>query len=296
MSPNGGQGRVLLATCAELPEGDEDAEILVAALDRAGLDARWQVWDDPAADWSAPTVLRSTWDYTQRSAEFLRWATSVPALFNPAPVVRWNSDKAYLLDLDTAGIPVVPTQVVAPGRAAAVPTEGEFVVKPAVGAGSRGAGRFAAGDVEGGLAQIALLHRAGRSALVQPYVAAVDGVGETALLYFGGEFSHAARKDALLPPATVHPLDAAHLFVVERMAPREASEAELAVGAKVIAHVRERFGADLLYVRVDLLPGAHGPLLVELELAEPSLFLGLSPGSADRFAAALAGRLDATAP
>jgi hypothetical protein len=284
--------RLLLATCAELPDGEEDAAETVGALARAGIKARWQVWDDPAADWSAPTVLRSTWDYTDRRAEFLSWIDSVPALFNPAPVVAWNSDKTYLADLHAAGIPIVPTQVVAPGGTASIPQDVEYVVKPAVGAGSRGAGRFAAGDVAGGRDQVALLHAAARTALVQPYCTAVDGYGETSLLYFGGEFSHAVRKGAMLPAGTVHALHAPHLYVEERMSARTASEAELAVGAKVVAFLRERFGADLLYTRVDLLPGDAGPLLVELELTEPSFFLGFAPGSADRFAAAVAARLD----
>lgn len=283
--------RLLLATCAELPDGEEDAAETIAALARAGVDARWQVWDDPAADWSVPTVLRSTWDYTDRRDAFLSWVESVPVLVNPAPVVAWNSDKTYLADLDAAGLPIVPTQVVAPGGSAELPADVEYVVKPAVGAGSRGAGRFAAGDLDGGHTQLASLHGAGRTALVQPYCAGVDGHGETALLYFDGEFSHAVRKGPMLRSGTVYALHAPHLYVEERMSARVASQAELAVGAKVIAFLRERYGADLLYTRVDLLPGDAGPVLVELELTEPSFFLGFAPGSADRFAAAVAARL-----
>ena len=286
-----GMTTVLLATCAAFPNGEEDAAETVAALAEAGVEARWQVWDDPAADWSLPTVIRSTWDYTDRREEFLAWAAAVPDLFNPAHVVRWNSDKSYLADLAGAGIPIVPTQIVPPGGEARLPADVEYVVKPAVGAGSRGAGRFAAGDVAGGAAQLALLHDAGRTALVQPYCAAVDGDGETSLLYFDGEFSHAVRKGAMLPEGTVHALHAPHLYVEERMSPREPREPELAVGAKVIAHLRERFGDDLLYTRVDLLPAETGPVLVELELTEPSLFFNLAPGSAARFAAAVASRL-----
>jgi hypothetical protein len=282
---------VLLATCAAFPDGEEDAAETVAALAEAGIDARWQVWDDPAADWSLPTVIRSTWDYTERREEFLRWVAGVPVLFNPPHVVRWNSDKRYLADLSGAGVPIVPTQIVPPGDGTTLPADVEYVVKPAVGAGSRGAGRFAAGDLDGGAAQLALLHEAGRTALVQPYCSAVDGDGETSLLYFDGEFSHAVRKGAMLPAGTVHALHAPHLYVEERMSPREPREPELAVGAKVIAYLRERFGEDLLYTRVDLLPAETGPVLVELELTEPSLFFNLAPGSAGRFAAAVASRL-----
>lgn len=282
----------ILATCAALPDGDEDAARLVAALERAGVRARWQVWTDPAVDWAAGlTVVRSTWDYTERPEQFLRWIRSVPCLANPADVIEWSSDKTYLADLVGAGVPIVPTAFARPGESPSLPSGVEFVVKPSVGAGSRGAGRFAAGDLDGGLAQVDMLHAAGRTVLIQPYQREVDTRGETALLYFDGEFSHAVSKGAMLPEGTAHPMFGHSLYVEERIAPRIASDAELAVGAKAISYLRERFGQDLLYTRVDLLPGADGPVLVELEVAEPSAFLGHDGGAADRFAAAIAARV-----
>ena len=73
---------VLLATCAALPEGDEDAAALVEALAEDNVDGRWAVWNDPDVDWDrAPTVLRSTWDYPQHRAQFLEWIAAVPVLF-----------------------------------------------------------------------------------------------------------------------------------------------------------------------------------------------------------------------
>lgn len=283
---------VLLATCADLPEGDEDAALLLDALTARGLDPRWAVWSDPDVDWAAgPTVIRSTWDYTADRPRFLDWVRRVPKLFNPAPVVEWNTDKVYLADLAAAGVPVVPTTVVRPGQD--VPAyDAEIVVKPSVGAGSRGVGRFTPDRLDEARRHAAGLHEAGRTVLVQPYLGAVDDEGEAALIYFDGRFSHAITKGAMIPAGMAHAMDAEALFVQERIDPRDAGPAEREVGEQVLQFVRDRFGGDQLYTRVDLLPGPAGPVLVELELVEPSLFLQQSAGgaAADRLAAAVEAR------
>lgn len=281
-------GSVVLATCRTLPEGDEDARMLDAALRARGVTARWQVWDDPDAAWSDTlVVLRSTWDYTDAVARFRTWTRRVPHLANPAEVVAWSLDKSYLLALAESGVPTVPTTLVRPGERFVPPAAAEFVVKPAIGAGSRGAGRFAAPDATAGAAHVAALHADGLPVLVQPYLEHVDAVGETALVYFAGRYSHAIGKGPMLPAGTVHPSHSYALYVPEQITARTPSPAERAVGDLAVDAVRARFGRDLLYLRVDLLPGPHGPLLGELELAEPSLFLGYAAGAADRFAAAI---------
>lgn len=282
---------VLLATCAALPDGDEDGPALLSALHARGIRARWCAWDDPSVDWSAGLVLlRSTWDYTLRRAEFLAWARAVPRLANPAEVVAWNSDKTYLREIDAAGVPITPTAWAAPGEVVALPAAGEYVVKPSVGAGSRGAGRFTAATGAAAETHARALHDAGRTVLVQPYLADVDTAGETALVYLNGRYSHAVRKGAMLAADAAYPVHGGALFVEENVTGRAASDAELAVGARVLDLLRARFGSDLLYTRVDLLPGPDGPVVVEVEVTEPSLFLSHAAGSADRFAAAIAAR------
>ncbi|PZS35103.1 MAG: hypothetical protein DLM58_04480 [Pseudonocardiales bacterium] len=285
---------VVLATCAELPDGDEDGDALVAALAGRGVAARWQIWNDPDASWTETlVVVRSTWDYTRDRDAFLAWARGVPRLANPPDVIAWNSDKTYLRDLADAGVAVVPTTFVAPGEMAPLPVAGEFVVKPSVGAGSMGAGRFAQNAITAAQAHVATLHDAGRIVLVQPYLSDVDTAGETALIYVDGQFSHAIRKGAMLPPQTTDvqdQLSSDTMFLFEQVAARGPAEAELAAGEQVMRVLRDRLGADLLYTRVDLLPTAAGPVLIELELIEPSLFLGYDDDAADRFAKAIAVR------
>jgi glutathione synthase/RimK-type ligase-like ATP-grasp enzyme len=281
---------VLLATCAAFPDGDKDEAELCDALAAEGIDARYAVWTDDSVDWSGGlTVLRSTWDYTLRRAEFLAWLSAVPVLHNPAEVVHWNSDKVYLHDLERAGVPITPTAVVAPGVEPDFPGDAEFVVKPSVGAGSRGAGRFAAGAEQPARAHTAALHAVGRTVLVQPYLGGVDEAGETALIYFDGAFSHAIRKGPMLSRDTAHDVaETSGLFIEENIDPRIPSPAELAVGDRALSALADRFGSRLLYARIDLLPGPAGPVVVEVELTEPSLFLSTAEGSPERFAAAIA--------
>jgi hypothetical protein len=281
---------VLLATCADLPDGDEDAEILLAALRTAGVEARWAVWTDRAVDWSTgPTVLRSTWDYTHDRNRFLDWVRSLPRVFNPAPVVEWSTDKTYLADLAAAGVPTVKTAVARPGEPLAR-LEGEVIIKPSVGAGSRGVGRFTPDRFGKAQEHAAQLHAAGRTVIVQPYLDGVDVTGEAALIFFDGVFSHAITKGAMIPAGMTHPVDGGSLFIEENIERRTATDPERAAAEAALAYVRARFGGNQLYARVDLLPGPDGPVVVELELVEPSVFLQHERGAASRFAAAIAER------
>jgi glutathione synthase/RimK-type ligase-like ATP-grasp enzyme len=119
--------------------------------------------------------------------------------------------------------------------------------------------------------------------MVQPYIPTVDELGETTLLYFDGAYSHAIRKGPILRPGAE---PTSEVFAAEDITPREPSADERRLADAIAA----RF-ADLAYARVDLVRGADGPQLLELELTEPSLFFAHGPGSAARFAAAIRSRL-----
>jgi glutathione synthase/RimK-type ligase-like ATP-grasp enzyme len=233
------------------------------------------VWDDPAVDWTAfdLVVVRSTWDYPDRRDDFLAWAESLSYVLNPPEVLRWNTDKRYLESIPDA----VPSVFLEPGAAFQAP-DVPFVVKPSVGAGSIGAARYAAGDGRA-VKHVEHLHAAGKTVMVQPYVEAVDRGGEIALIYIAGEYSHAVRKDALLAPGAD---PGSGLYLEETIDAAEPTRGELEVGARALAAVPFE---HLLYARVDLLPGAA---VLEVELTEPSLFIGYAKGAADRFAAAIA--------
>ena len=280
---------------------DEDMVPLAAALSARGLEPQIVEWDDPEVSWPEYelALLRSTWDYTERLGEFRTWLASVARqtrLHNPQSLALWNTDKHYLRELAELGIPTVPSEFIEPGEDPATAVEAflsrqscaELVVKPAVGAGSRGARRLARSRAAEAVAHAQGLLSAGRSVLLQPYLADVDRNGETALVYFAGRLSHAIRKGPLLRPGE-DPTRA--LFAPEHITPRVPEQAQGQLGARVLDALLSagRSAGMPLYARVDLLRDPRGaPLVLELELAEPSLFLGFAHDAAARFALEIA--------
>ncbi|OBK70386.1 RimK family alpha-L-glutamate ligase [Mycobacterium sp. 1274761.0] len=263
--------RIVLAACPALPEGDGDDDELVAALRQRGLHARWLSWDDPETLRADLVILRATWDYIDRLDEFLAWSNRVAHLLNPPAVVAWNTDKRYLADLAEAGVPTVSSQFFAPGERLRLP-KGEVVVKPAVGVGSVGAQRFT--DAQSAREHAAALHNEGRTVLVQPYDRRVED-GETALVFLSGEQSHAFTKGPVLPPAGQRPVfDPSGTYAEETLTPADPDFELWDIGHAALdaAAARVNISAtDLLYARVDVIGGPDNPLLLELELVEPSL-------------------------
>ena len=277
---------VALATCAELPDGAPYDAPLLAALHAAGLTCTWADWDDNTFEWSsaACVLVRSPRGYYLRADQFVDWAQRVAAtttLWNPAPLIRWNHDKRYLLALANTGIPIVPTTWCDGGLttdlAALLDAQGwtDAVVKPVVSAGAwntRRVHRDALRDAP----------LPDRPMMVQPYLASVEDHGERCYVFFNDglhsdadPFSHVVRKNTPLEP-----------FDVVAEAATSVDD-ELALARRVIARIR----GDWLYARVDTMRDADGtPLLGELELMEPNLFFTTAPGSAERFVRAFRAR------
>jgi len=292
--------KIALVTAIAAFALDDDLRPLQLALEKAGVQAPIVAWDDATVSWSRfdAALLRSPWDYADRLPEFLGWAEKVSKqtrLLNPLEVVRRNTDKHYLADLAKLGLAVVPSEFAEPGDSAAgalgdflkkFPEAAEFVVKPAIGAGSRDAQRYGREQAVEATEHVKRLLDGGRSVLMQPYLASVDVAGETALMFFDGVFSHAIRKGALLQ-RDEGPTRA--LFAPEKITARTPGEDELALAKAVLAALPD---GPLAYARVDLIRDADGsPRLLELELTEPSLFFPYDKGAADRFAASLKKRL-----
>ena len=279
---------VALATCRTLPEPDFDARPLVEALAAAGMEAGFLAWDDPQADWSRArlTLLRSTWNYPAFPEDFMAWAdriAQVTDLWNPLSVVRWNVHKRYLLDLEAQGVPVAPTELVERGSRRTVQEIMEqrgwdqVVVKPAVSAASYRTLKIGPG--EAGLGERHLRELAAeRDVLVQSYLPSVEGHGERALVWIDGEVTHAVRKTPRFSGQDESVSDA-----------MEISEDELALAHRAVAAI----DGEPLYARIDMAPGQDGnPVVMELELIEPSLFFPQGPAALSRLVSAIRRRLE----
>jgi glutathione synthase/RimK-type ligase-like ATP-grasp enzyme len=276
--------RMAWVTTQEAIGRDPDHPYGVPALEAAGIEVATVDWKDPSVDWvDFDRVLpRSTWDYPEVLDRFLAWVDAVDAvtdLRNSPATMRWSIDKHYLADLADAAIPVTPTEFVEVGAIPAFPPR-EFVVKPAIGAGSRDAAAYAPGQEDVAAAHVARLHARDASVLVQPKLASIATEGEWPLVFFHGDYSHAASKRVTLANAAA--VD--DLYAEETNAAFVATSEQIEVAQAVVDLAASRFGVPP-YARIDLVRGDDGRMCVlEVEMVEPSLFLPEGgPGAVARF-------------
>lgn len=283
--------RVVIASCHPLPAFDAEHQPLIDALAVHGVQTEVVPWDQRGYDWSSArlVIIRSTWDYHQRLEEFLAWAEVVSKasrLWNPFEAIRWNSHKRYLEELREQGVSTIPTLWLNRGETHDLSPFFEdakwehAVAKPAVSVGAQNTMRFARDER---LRAEDHIKRVSQSCdvMLQPYLKSVETYGERSLVYLGGTFSHAVLRPAMLaekPPQTS----------MDLIKPVPATREERQTAQLVLSKVRWPW----LYARVDLLPGPdERPMLMELELIEPSLFLRHGPSAAERLAEEIKKRL-----
>jgi glutathione synthase/RimK-type ligase-like ATP-grasp enzyme len=282
--------KIALATCEALSQLTPDDRQLAASLARLGPSALPAVWSSREIDWTTfdCVVIRSCWDYHLRPAEFRAWieqlrAADVP-LMNRAATLLDNIDKRYLRRLEAQGIPIVPTEWVEQGDEATLRSIlsargwGEAVVKPVVSASALDTLRVARNRVdEQETAFRQLVARSGM--MVQSYLAAIEREGEWSFVFFGGELSHAVLKRPRPGDFRVQE-EFGGSAVAATPTPRLMREARNCIEAS---------GHYTTYARVDGVVVGRRFLLMELELAEPALFLSLSPDAPSLFARAIVG-------
>ena len=285
--------RVALATYPQAPHLAPDDRLLPPALASLGINAEPVVWSNAAAPWSDfdAVVVRSCWDYHLHFAEFLSWLARLDAagvaVWNSSPVLRWNADKRYLLDLAQRGVATIPTMIVPRGRGADVESlaiaEGwtRFVLKPTVSASGYETYALRTPLDDAARDAVARVTTIG-DALLQPFVDEVSRNGEFSLTFIDGAFSHATLKR---PTAGEFRVQTEHGGSVELVdaAPALIEQAE---------HVVSVLPEIPLYARVDGIARGSALLLMELELIEPHLFLSEARGAAERLAGAIARRVN----
>lgn len=260
--------------------------LLIDALRERGVTAVPVIWNrDVGWDDFDAVMIRTTEDYFRTPARFLDWARSLGnRLFNSPETVEWNLDKHYLAELAGHGIPVVATQYVPPGGSPEFPP-GQFVVKPAVSAGANSTAAYGEADRDAARRHVEELHAAGRTVMLQPYCHLVDAEAETAVIFIDGELSHCMRKEPLLRVGQP-PMESK----TEDMSVHEPPASMLDLARRAHDLVAASLGVPL-YARADMVRDNAGrPVLIELELIEPMLFLGHAPGSAAKLAASFVRR------
>ena len=265
-------------------EHDRMVDALSPPMAERGLELHALSWDDAEADWSdyAAVIIGTTWDYWDRETEFLSALEQIEqqtCLFNPSALVRWNSHKSYLRDLETRGARLISTlwlETATPNAIAdafdTLDTD-DLVVKRQVGAGAAGQHRLKRGDP---------VPHMPHAMMVQPFLPAIQTEGELSFIFIDGALSHALIKRAAEGD---YRIQSAYGGVETPITPSpEDSRAARAV--------LETLDEVPLYARVDMLRGADGGLdLMELELIEPYLYPLEGPNLGPLMADALAKRL-----
>lgn len=284
---------VAIASYEKRPDLRPDDRILSSALAAEGIEAHPVVWDDDSVSWEAydGCVLRSVSDYHVKYERFLNWLSSIAQaipVWNTAELVRWNSDKSHLRELEADGIPIVPTRWLERDEptdlAAMFDAEGwdEMVLKPTVGLGGKELFRVGSGEASAQRTLDGLLARGG--VMAQPFLPSVEEHGETSQIFVNGEPSHAVRKRPAAGDFRVQTGWGGSFSTVEP------SQAEESLAAEVIAGLPVK----PLFARVDtvLLPSG-GPGLIELELVEPILYFEQEPRAATLIAESIRRSLSA---
>lgn len=305
-----GRMRIALATCSDLPAWEVDDQPLHLALAELGVEALQPRWDDKSFDWTSVSacLIRTTWDYHLRLEEFLTWIDRVQQqtqLFNPAALVRWNTNKLYLRDLADCGVPVIDTVWLERGASvdlgAVLRERGwqQGFLKPLVGATAHGTCRFEDHGDSLATAQQFLNEFLTREPMqLQPYLKQVETRGEESMLFIDGKYSHSVRKIPVPGDYRVQDdfgaTDVRHTH----------TKAEIDLAKSVLqriernpAWVGPEHRGSLLYARADWLRDASGALrMCEFEAVEPCLFFRHGKEAASQLAEALVQRVARHSP
>jgi len=275
--------QIQLATCRHLPDLTASDAVLRSALEARGATVTWAPWDLMQVEAGTLVCPRSTWDYYLHWPEFRDWISAVAerpgALWNPAETLLWNGDKIYLRELEAAGVTLPRTRWFEPGERpdraafAEVCDGGRAVLKPRI-SGTAYATFVIGADAELASPQWRPLEQWG--SLLQAFVPEI-AAGEISLIFLAGAFSHAVLKR---PAPGEFRVQNDHGGTVEALVPGQALLA-------FAEHALAASGRPWLYARVDVVETASGPVLMELEMLEPDLFLSAAPAAAERLADAL---------
>ncbi|HEY4366913.1 MAG TPA: hypothetical protein VGN07_06725 [Steroidobacteraceae bacterium] len=270
---------------------------LMQFLQDKGIEPIPANWNDPQVDWSVfdAILIRTTWDYFQQYAQFLAWLAQIEQLgiptINPLRLLRWNSDKRYLLQLRQHGVDIIPTQVMGAAELsnALGPMRGtDVVIKPTVSGTAWHTVRGTAGSPTLNAAICELPRH--MDYLIQPFMPEIEREGELSLLFFDNVFSHAVRKR---PAANDYRVQSEFGGSVEIVTP---DATVVAAAQRSLLAVAQLGYEDGSYARIDGVLSAGRFLIMEVEMIEPALYFEGDAAAAQRFADVIERRLSLLRP
>jgi glutathione synthase/RimK-type ligase-like ATP-grasp enzyme len=290
--------KIAFVTSEADPNLISDDKLAIEPLLKLGIEVEILVWDRPTnkiehLDYLDGIIFRSCWNYHKKHEQFMGWLNSLRSrhvpVFNSVDINLWNLSKKYLLDLELCGVCIPETVFIPAGTfgetqlsfdLSAIPSD-KIVVKPAVSLNGEDTYLIEKADTEGILKHSAEINKT-RDLLLQQFIPEIQSGGELSLIFFNKKFSHAIQKTAKAGEFRIHEEHGG-----SRRAYTPTAEV-LKFASDVVSHITD----DMLFCRVDLVQSGKKIYLIELEILDPMLFLGMDPGAPARFADAISSVLD----
>ena len=251
------------------------------------ISAPWSKCPDSNNPSSSIYVANLAWGYDCVPDRWNAWLDAWPdhiRLINSKSLLKWNTYKTYLQDLETQGVPIVPTLYVDKvnettlANAATHFNRTELVVKPVISASSRNTFRISIERDD--LALISNKIDTNERMMIQPFMSSISHEGEISVLVFNGKVSHAVRKIPHQDDFRVQNEYGGVSSPVEPIPPEILSLVQITMVA---------CPEQPIYARIDMVRNDKTNVLsiMELELIEPGLFLHYAPDKGHAFAQAI---------
>ena len=248
---------------------------LQATLIARGCTVEIVAWDNRSYNFSQVklAIIRSCWDYDERLEEFLIAMAEIKEtciLLNSWEMIHTNSNKYYLQDLKANGIPIVPTVFIKDSAqilsALNSFTTKQVVVKPVISASGRNTYRFYRAE-RGLITEKVEELLKFKDVMIQPYLNTIESKGEKSTVVIDGQIVYTMLKKPATGNFLVH-IHHGGKYVKDQADIKDQS---------FIRQVLNALPELPLYLRIDyLFDSAGNPLLLELELIEPNLYLSVN--------------------
>ena len=291
-----GQKIAFASDKATVPEYDDiktENGKLMAYLREKGFEPSCQVWDNDKVNWADfdAVIIKTPWDYHNRILEFQAWLEKLEKVgayvLNPVEMIRWNSDKIYLKEMEEKGVRIAPTLWLGQGEKfdvekifAELKTE-KIIIKPRVSASANHTYALTKEEAMKKKENIERLLQE-NCFMAQPFLKEVQTKGEWSLLFFNGKYSHSILKT---PKSSDFRVQLSYGGTVHKL---EAPVSLVETAQRIV----DGFGKGCLYVRVDGLEVDGELVLMEFEAIEPYLFLLQSESGVELYFEALVGCLE----
>ncbi len=188
--------------------------LVIPKLRDHGFNVQVLDWEDGNVEWQKYQVLfiGPVWGYTKRKSKFNAWLEEIKKrdilLVNSWDFIQWNLKKTYLVDLQNAGLPVIPSFGICEDsflnlESILFLTQTGWRTKNIILKGIQDAGGFGyhhlkedykAENYREAQKHLAKLKKKNQGAIIQPFWPEISEKGELSFVFLGGALTHSYLK------------------------------------------------------------------------------------------------------